>query len=80
MKPPNRNLLRWNINIQEYRDNMDIGDKAGNNHKNDDGLSRWALHNKPQNHAYFPKISEPQISIEVINITDVGTEFFEEVR
>ncbi|MBW0577382.1 hypothetical protein O181_117097 [Austropuccinia psidii MF-1] len=32
------------------------------------------------NPAYVPISSEPQIPIEGINITDVGTEFFEEVR
>ncbi|MBW0579071.1 hypothetical protein O181_118786 [Austropuccinia psidii MF-1] len=59
---------------------MTIVHKAGNIHKNSDGLSRWALPNTPENPAYVPTGAEPQIPIEGINITDVGTEFFEEVR
>ncbi|MBW0565749.1 hypothetical protein O181_105464 [Austropuccinia psidii MF-1] len=80
MKTPNRHMLRWQIAIQEYRGNMTILHKAGNIHKNDDGLSRWALANTPDNPAYVPLEAEPQIPIEGINITDIGTEFFEEVR
>ncbi|MBW0569718.1 hypothetical protein O181_109433 [Austropuccinia psidii MF-1] len=48
--------------------------------ENADGLSRWALPNTPDNPAYVPTSAEPPIPIEGINITDVGTEFFEEVR
>ncbi|MBW0549598.1 hypothetical protein O181_089313 [Austropuccinia psidii MF-1] len=59
---------------------MTIVHKAGNIHKNADGLSRWALPNTPDNPSYVPTGAEPQIPIEGINITDVGTEFFEEVR
>ncbi|MBW0568511.1 hypothetical protein O181_108226 [Austropuccinia psidii MF-1] len=59
---------------------MTIVHKSGNIHKNADGLSTWALPNTPDNPAYAPTIAEPQIPIEGINITDVGTEFFEEVR
>ncbi|MBW0528643.1 hypothetical protein O181_068358 [Austropuccinia psidii MF-1] len=59
---------------------MTIVHKAGNIHKNADGLSRWALPNIPDNAAYVPTGSEPQIPIEKINITDLGTDFFEEVR
>ncbi|MBW0563073.1 hypothetical protein O181_102788 [Austropuccinia psidii MF-1] len=59
---------------------MTIVHKAGNIHKNAYGLSRWALPNTPENTAYVPTSAEPQIPIEGINITDVGTEFFEEVR
>ncbi|MBW0570553.1 hypothetical protein O181_110268 [Austropuccinia psidii MF-1] len=80
MKTPNRHMLRWQIAIQEYRGNMTIIHKAGNIHKNADGLSRWALPNTPDSTAYVPTGAEPQIPIEGINITDVGTEFFEEVR
>ncbi|MBW0554612.1 hypothetical protein O181_094327 [Austropuccinia psidii MF-1] len=80
MKAPNRNIPRWQIAIQEYRGNMTIVNKAGNIHKNADGLIRWELPNTPDNPAYFPIGSEPQILIEGINITDVGTEFFEELR
>ncbi|MBW0551681.1 hypothetical protein O181_091396 [Austropuccinia psidii MF-1] len=73
-------MLRWQIAIQEYRGNMTIIHKAGNIHKNADGLSRWALPNTPDNAAYVPTGSETQIRIKGVNITDVGTEFFEEVR
>ncbi|MBW0588451.1 hypothetical protein O181_128166 [Austropuccinia psidii MF-1] len=73
-------MLRWQIAIQEYRGNMTIVHKAGNIHKNADGLSRWALPNTPDNPAYVPTSAEPQIPIEGIHITDVGAEFFEEAR
>ncbi|MBW0568410.1 hypothetical protein O181_108125 [Austropuccinia psidii MF-1] len=79
MKNPNRHMLRWQIAIQECRGNMSIVHKAGNIHKNTDGLSRWELTNTPDNSAYVPTGAEPQILIEGIKITDVGTEFFEEV-
>ncbi|MBW0549149.1 hypothetical protein O181_088864, partial [Austropuccinia psidii MF-1] len=79
MKTPNRHLLRWQIAIQEYRGNMTIVQKAGNIHKNADGLSRWALAKTSDNPAYAPLEAEPQILIEGINITDIGTEFFQEV-
>ncbi|MBW0560360.1 hypothetical protein O181_100075 [Austropuccinia psidii MF-1] len=73
-------MLRWQIAIQEDRGNMTIVNKAGNIHKNANGLSRWALPNTPDNPGYVPTSSEPQILMEGINITDVGTEFFEEDR
>ncbi|MBW0535841.1 hypothetical protein O181_075556 [Austropuccinia psidii MF-1] len=73
-------MLRWQIAIQEYRGNMTIVHKTGSSHKNAYGLRRWALANTPYNSAYVPLEAEPQISIEGINITDIGTEFFEEVR
>ncbi|MBW0541359.1 hypothetical protein O181_081074 [Austropuccinia psidii MF-1] len=72
--------LRSKIAIKEYRGNMNIVHKAGNIHKNSDGLSRWALASSPDNPAYVPLEAEPQITIEGINITNIGTEFFEEVR
>ncbi|MBW0536885.1 hypothetical protein O181_076600 [Austropuccinia psidii MF-1] len=80
MKTPNRHMLRWQIAIQEYRGNMTIVHKTGKIHKNTDGLSRWALANTPDNQAYVPLEAEPQIPIEGIDITDIGAEFFEEVR
>ncbi|MBW0580072.1 hypothetical protein O181_119787 [Austropuccinia psidii MF-1] len=80
MKTPNRHMLRWQIAIQEYRGNMTIVHKEGNIHKHDDGLSGQALANTPDNPAYVPLEAEPQILIEGSNITDIGTEFFEEVR
>ncbi|MBW0588208.1 hypothetical protein O181_127923 [Austropuccinia psidii MF-1] len=80
IKPPNKHMLRWQIAIQESRGNMTIVNKAGNIQKNSDGLSRWELPNTPDNPAYVPTGAEPPIPIEVINITDVGTELFEEAR
>ncbi|MBW0516746.1 hypothetical protein O181_056461 [Austropuccinia psidii MF-1] len=80
MKTPNRHMLRWQIARQEYRGNMAIVNKAGNIHNNADGLSSWALPITPHNPAYVPTGAEHQIPIEGINITDFGTEFFEEVR
>ncbi|MBW0550985.1 hypothetical protein O181_090700 [Austropuccinia psidii MF-1] len=59
---------------------MTIFHKAGNIQKNADGLSRWALANSAGNPAYLPLEAEPKIPIEGINITDIGTKFFEEVR
>ncbi|MBW0520945.1 hypothetical protein O181_060660 [Austropuccinia psidii MF-1] len=79
MKTPKIHMLRWQIAIQEYRGNMTIVHKAGNIHKNADGLRRWELANTPDNPAYVPLKAEPQIPIEGINITDIGTEFFAEV-
>ncbi|MBW0518665.1 hypothetical protein O181_058380 [Austropuccinia psidii MF-1] len=59
---------------------MTIAHKAGRIHKNSDGLSRWELDNTPDSPAYVPLEAEPQIPIEGINITDIGTEFFEKIR
>ncbi|MBW0505662.1 hypothetical protein O181_045377 [Austropuccinia psidii MF-1] len=80
IKTPNRHMLRWKIAIQEYRGNMTIVHKAGNIHKNADSLIGWELPNTYENPSYVPTSAEPQIPIEGINITEVGAEFFEEVR
>ncbi|MBW0535384.1 hypothetical protein O181_075099 [Austropuccinia psidii MF-1] len=72
-------MLRWKIAIQEYRGDISIVHKAGNIHKNADRLSRWASTNTPDNPVYVPLEAEPQIPIEGINITNIGTEFFGEV-
>ncbi|MBW0525694.1 hypothetical protein O181_065409 [Austropuccinia psidii MF-1] len=80
MKTPNRHMLRWQIAIQEYRGNMSIVHKDGNNHKNADGLRRWPLPNDIDNPAYVPEEASPQIPIEGISVTDLNTTFFEEVR
>ncbi|MBW0485500.1 hypothetical protein O181_025215 [Austropuccinia psidii MF-1] len=80
MKTPTRHMLRWQIAIQEYKVNMTIAHKAGKIHKNADVLKRWALANTPDNPAHVPLKAEPHIPIEGIVITDIGTEFFEEVR
>ncbi|MBW0517301.1 hypothetical protein O181_057016 [Austropuccinia psidii MF-1] len=80
MKAPNRHILRWQTVIQEYIGNITIAHKEGNIHKNADGLSRWELANTPDSPSYVPLEAEPHITAEGVNITDVGTEFFEEVR
>ncbi|MBW0586751.1 hypothetical protein O181_126466 [Austropuccinia psidii MF-1] len=78
MKTPNRHMLKWQIAIKEYRENMTIVHKSGNIHKNSDGLSRWGLAKTPDNPAYVTLEAEPQIPIKGIDITDNGNEFFEE--
>ncbi|MBW0519904.1 hypothetical protein O181_059619 [Austropuccinia psidii MF-1] len=80
MKTPNRNMLRWQIFIQEYRGNWAIVHKDGNIHKNSDGLSRWPLPNNIDNPAYVLEEASPHIPIEGINVTYLNTTFFEEVR
>ncbi|MBW0558495.1 hypothetical protein O181_098210 [Austropuccinia psidii MF-1] len=80
MKKLNRNILRWQIAIQEYRGNMTIVHKDGNIHKHADGLRRWPLPNNIYNPAYVPTEASPQIPIEGISVTDLNTTFFEEVR
>ncbi|MBW0515724.1 hypothetical protein O181_055439 [Austropuccinia psidii MF-1] len=77
---PNRNMLRWQIAIQEYGGNMTIVHKDGNIHKNADGLSRWPLPNNIDNPAYIPEEAFPQIPIQEISVPDLNTTFFEEVR
>ncbi|MBW0538063.1 hypothetical protein O181_077778 [Austropuccinia psidii MF-1] len=59
---------------------MTLVHKAGNIHKNSDGLCRWELANNPDNPAYVTLEAEPHITIEGINITDIGTEFVEGFR
>ncbi|MBW0486194.1 hypothetical protein O181_025909 [Austropuccinia psidii MF-1] len=80
MKTPNRLKFRWQIAIQEYRGNMTIVLKAGNIHKDSAKLSQWDLANTLDNPDYFPLEEEPQIPIEGIKITDIGTKSFAEVR
>ncbi|MBW0586975.1 hypothetical protein O181_126690, partial [Austropuccinia psidii MF-1] len=80
MKTPNRHMLRWQRAIQEYGGNMKMVHKEGNIHKNADVLSRWALANTPDKPPYVPLEAEPHTPIDGINITDIGTEFFEEDR
>ncbi|MBW0528495.1 hypothetical protein O181_068210 [Austropuccinia psidii MF-1] len=77
MKKPNGHMLRWQIYIQEYRGNMTIVHKSGNIHKNADVLSRWALANTPENPAWVP---QGEHHIEGICVTDIGTEFFNQVK
>ncbi|MBW0502853.1 hypothetical protein O181_042568 [Austropuccinia psidii MF-1] len=59
---------------------MTIVHKAGEIPKNSDGLGRWELANTPDIPDYLNLKAEQQIPIEGINLTDIGTEFFEEVR
>ncbi|MBW0472199.1 hypothetical protein O181_011914 [Austropuccinia psidii MF-1] len=77
MKTPNRHMLRWQIDIQEYRGNMTIVHKSGNINKNADGLSTWAWANKPENPARVP---QEEFHIEGICVTDIGREFFNQVK
>ncbi|MBW0503739.1 hypothetical protein O181_043454 [Austropuccinia psidii MF-1] len=80
IKTPNRHMFRWKISLNEYKSNMTIVYKAGNIDKNSGILSIWPLLITPENPAYVPTNAEPQIAIEGIKITDVGTGFHEEVR
>ncbi|MBW0536271.1 hypothetical protein O181_075986 [Austropuccinia psidii MF-1] len=80
IKMPNRHMLIWQISLQEYRGKMTIEHEAGNINTNANGLSKWELTNTPDNTAYVLANAEPQITIEGINITYMGTDFFEEVR
>ncbi|MBW0480491.1 hypothetical protein O181_020206 [Austropuccinia psidii MF-1] len=77
MKTPNRHMLRWQISIQEYRGNMTIVHKSGNIDKNADVISRWAVENTPENPAWLP---QEEHHIEGICLTDLGTEFFNQVK
>ncbi|MBW0532542.1 hypothetical protein O181_072257 [Austropuccinia psidii MF-1] len=56
---------------------MNIVQKSGNIHKNADGLNRWALANTPANPAWVPQEEQ---HIEVICVTDIGTEFINQVK
>ncbi|MBW0535729.1 hypothetical protein O181_075444 [Austropuccinia psidii MF-1] len=47
IETPNRHMLRWQIAIQEYKDNMAIVHKAGKIHKNADGLSIFLKYEFP---------------------------------
>ncbi|MBW0472849.1 hypothetical protein O181_012564 [Austropuccinia psidii MF-1] len=74
---PNRHILRWKIIIQEYSVDLTIVHKSENIHKNADGLTRWALANTPENLAWVP---QEEHHIEGICVTDIGTEFFNQVE
>ncbi|MBW0502566.1 hypothetical protein O181_042281 [Austropuccinia psidii MF-1] len=56
---------------------MTIVHKYGNINKNADGLSRWALANTPENTTWVP---QEEHHIEGICVTDIGTEFFNQVK
>ncbi|MBW0571351.1 hypothetical protein O181_111066 [Austropuccinia psidii MF-1] len=70
-------MLIWQTAIQEYRGNMTIAHKSVNIHENADGISRWALTNTPENTAWVP---QEEHHIEVICVTDIGTEFYSHVK
>ncbi|MBW0560132.1 hypothetical protein O181_099847 [Austropuccinia psidii MF-1] len=57
MKTTNRNMLIWQIAIQQYRGNMTIIYKEGKSHTNADSLSRWALDNVKSNPTYDPEVA-----------------------
>ncbi|MBW0544272.1 hypothetical protein O181_083987 [Austropuccinia psidii MF-1] len=57
MKTANRHMLRWQIAIQEYRDNMNIICKEGKTCTNADGLSRFQKDNVKRNPAYDPEVA-----------------------
>ncbi|MBW0549271.1 hypothetical protein O181_088986 [Austropuccinia psidii MF-1] len=80
MKTPNRNILRWQIAIQEYRGIMTIVHKYGNIHNNADGLRKCQLPINIDNPAYVPGEACPQIPMEEISFTDLNTTFFEKLR
>ncbi|MBW0461625.1 hypothetical protein O181_001340 [Austropuccinia psidii MF-1] len=77
MKAPNRHMLRWEIAIQKYRENMTVVHKSGNIHKNSDGLRRWAQANRPENPAWVP---QEEHHIKGICFMDIGTEFCNQVK
>ncbi|MBW0482997.1 hypothetical protein O181_022712 [Austropuccinia psidii MF-1] len=67
MKTTNRNILRLQIAIQEYRGNMAIIYKEGKSHTNADGHRRWPLDNVKRNPAYDPEV-EAKIPIHFMEI------------
>ncbi|MBW0472273.1 hypothetical protein O181_011988 [Austropuccinia psidii MF-1] len=73
-------MLKWQISTQQYEGNITIVHKGVNINKNANGISNWALANTLANTAHILLEEESHIPIEGINITDVGTEYFEEVR
>ncbi|MBW0500283.1 hypothetical protein O181_039998 [Austropuccinia psidii MF-1] len=77
MKTPNIHMLRWKIAIQEYRAIITIVHKSGNISKNSDGLSIWVSANTPENPAWVP---QKEHNIEGICVTDIATEFFNQVK
>ncbi|MBW0492198.1 hypothetical protein O181_031913 [Austropuccinia psidii MF-1] len=70
-------MRRWQIATKEYGRNMTIVHKYGNIHKNEDGLSRWALANTPEIPAWVP---QGEHHLEGICVTEIGTEFFHQAK
>ncbi|MBW0513869.1 hypothetical protein O181_053584 [Austropuccinia psidii MF-1] len=50
-------MLRWQIAIQEYKEDMTIIYKEGKSHTNSDGLSRWPLDNVKRNPSYDSEVA-----------------------
>ncbi|MBW0556436.1 hypothetical protein O181_096151 [Austropuccinia psidii MF-1] len=67
MNTTNRHMMRWQIAIQESRQNMNIIYKEGKSHNNAYGLSRWPLENVKRNPAYDPGVA-PKIPIRFMEI------------
>ncbi|MBW0461656.1 hypothetical protein O181_001371 [Austropuccinia psidii MF-1] len=59
---------------------MTIENTAENIHNSYNVFRRFELPNTPDIPSYVPTNAEPQIPTEGINITNLGTEFFEGVR
>ncbi|MBW0468143.1 hypothetical protein O181_007858 [Austropuccinia psidii MF-1] len=57
MNKTNSKMLRWQIEIQEYRCNIKIIYKEGRICTNADGLSRWKLDNVKSNPVYDPEVN-----------------------
>ncbi|MBW0468793.1 hypothetical protein O181_008508 [Austropuccinia psidii MF-1] len=77
MKTPNIHMLRWQIFIQEIKENINIVHKSGNIHKDPDGLSRWALAYTLKNLAWAP---QEEHHIEGICVKKIGQDFFNQVK
>ncbi|MBW0472758.1 hypothetical protein O181_012473 [Austropuccinia psidii MF-1] len=56
MKTTNRHMLRWQIAMQGFGENIIIIYKEGKTHTNSDGLSRWTLDIVKGNPAYDPEV------------------------
>ncbi|MBW0486883.1 hypothetical protein O181_026598 [Austropuccinia psidii MF-1] len=52
-----RNMLRWQIAIQDYRGNINIIYEEGKSYTDSYGLRRWPLDNVKSNTAYDPELS-----------------------
>ncbi|MBW0470682.1 hypothetical protein O181_010397 [Austropuccinia psidii MF-1] len=77
MKTQNIHILRWWIATQEYRGDITMAHKSGNINQNVDGDNIWAPANTPENPAWIP---QEENCIKGICVTDIGTEFFNQVK
>ncbi|MBW0520619.1 hypothetical protein O181_060334 [Austropuccinia psidii MF-1] len=57
MKTTNRHMLRWQISIKEYRENMKVIYKGGKSHTNAHVLRRWPLDNVKSKPSYDPEVA-----------------------